>query len=152
MSSEDLHRSTVISLRLKLSIHSTYMMFVHIQRLTEGTSFMLSYVYLYNLRNESSTAFFTALSTVEVTAPTYLIHLWVQYPKVVILAWNICSWFLEDIGTQTPAQYSSNLMRHIHPALPQYGATWAQRLESWKTVRQSSWGAKIRSLPRIEKK
>ena len=61
-------------------------MFVHIQRLTEGTSFMLSYVYLYNLRNESSTAFFTALSTVEVTAPTYLIHLWVQYPKVVILA------------------------------------------------------------------
>ena len=43
-------------------------------------------------------------------------------PKGGSLAFSdsICSWFLEEIGMQTPAVYSSNLMRLFCPALPQY--------------------------------
>ena len=48
-------------------------------------------------------------------------------PKDGSFSLQICSWFLEEVGTQNPAVYSSNLMRLNHPALPQYGATWAQR-------------------------
>ena len=50
-------------------------------------------------------------------------------PKDGSFSLQICSWFLEEVGTQNPAVYSSNLMRLNHPALPQYGATWAHGLK-----------------------
>ena len=36
---------------------------------------------------------------------------------------HLLAWFLEELGTHTPAEYSLNLMPLIHAALPQYGAT-----------------------------
>ena len=70
---------------------------------------------------------------------------------MVLLAFTICSWFLEELGTQSPAEYSSNLIwgsagwrsagwrsRICGFFILHYlsiGATWALRLKDSSSVK-----------------